>query len=267
MALITGATGGLGRGFVTALPRGTELLLSGPNEEKIARFTEKLVNAGRTVHQCAADLSTDHGVEKLLQRADKLEVDLLINNAGIGRLGPVFENSASDERNTVAINVMALVMLTRGLLPGMIERARLRRQRAGIIIVSSTAAGAPVPFLATYAATKAFGLSFAQALAEELREYPVDILALCPGATRTNFGVAAGFRGGELPGAADPVKVAHDGLRALGQSQVKVTGILGRCGIGHALLSKPRVTAAIGRTMRCVVADMSGREQNTVDRR
>ncbi len=140
----------------------------------------------------------------------------MINNAGVGQFGRLVDNDPAAERDTAMLNVVAVVMLTRGLLPGMIERAAAARRRGGVVIVSSTAAFSPVPYFATYAASKAFNLYFAEALAEEMRDDPVDVLALCPGATRTAFGARAGFDGGPVPGAADPGAVAREALDVIG---------------------------------------------------
>jgi short-subunit dehydrogenase len=99
---------------------------------------------------------------------------------------------------------MAPVVLSRRLLPGMIRRAEAGRRRAGLVIVSSNAAFVPVPRLAAYAASKAFDLSLAEALSAELAAEPVDVLALCPTATRTKFAARSGFGGGNLPGPKTP---------------------------------------------------------------
>ena len=105
--------------------------------------------------------------DNLIEHAEAFGIDLLINNAVVGRLGRFLDNSVELERQTVLLNVVAVVDLTRRLLPGMLQRARAARRHAGIIVVSSTAAFAPVPFFATYAASKAFDLQFTEALAED----------------------------------------------------------------------------------------------------
>ena len=125
---------------------------------------------------------------------------------------------------TAGLPVTPTIVLTRALLPGMIERAARDSRRAGLLMVSSTTAFQPVPFLATYSASKSFILAYGEALATELRRKPVDVLVLCPGATRTNFGRRAGFALNALPGAADPMDVAREGLHALGRHTVHVHG-------------------------------------------
>ncbi len=199
-ALITGATSGIGAAFAEELPRTTNLLLAGRDAEKLKEKREALLRKGRKVETYAADLTDERAVQDLISRADDFGVDLLINNAGVGRFGRLIDNDPKSERGTAMLNVVAVVVLTRGLLPGMIERAREANRRGGVVIVSSTAAFSPVPYFATYAASKAFNLYFAEALAEEMRDDPVDVLALCPGATRTPFGARAGFEFGAIAG-------------------------------------------------------------------
>src|SRR3546814_16879091 len=97
-------------------------------------------------------------------------IDLLVNNAGLGRFGAFVENPPEAEREMLAVTVVAVAEITRALLPGMLDRARASGRRAGLIGVSSTAAFTPFPFLATYPASTAFELKFIEAIAEELRE-------------------------------------------------------------------------------------------------
>jgi short-subunit dehydrogenase len=245
-ALITGASSGIGRAFAAELPARTDLLLTGRHRDRLEQTATGLRRPGRAVETHVADLSDEAAIHALSKRAEAFEVDLLINNAGRGQFGRIADNDLQEERNTVLVNVLAVVILTR---------------RAGIVIVSSTAAFAPVPFFATYAATKAFELSFSEALREEMRALPVDVLALCPGATRTAFGARAGLAGGQLPGASDPAKVAREGLRALGRVPVKITGTLDQAALGPLLMPRRMVVEAMGMAMRllnaCGVANFS----------
>ena len=249
-AVLTGATSGIGAAFAAELPRTTDLLLCGRDEHKLAEARQHLAGKGRVVETMVADFGDEAAVRALIGRADQFGIDLLINNAGTGRIGRVIDTAIEAERETAMVNVVAVVMLTRGLLPGMIDRVRKIRRRAGVIVVSSTAAFAPVPMFATYAASKVFDLHFAEALAEEMRREPVDILALCPGATRTSFGVRAGYGGGGMPGAIDPRTVARQGLHALGKRTVHVTGLVNQVGLGPLLAPRRLVTGAIGAAMR-----------------
>lgn len=250
-ALITGATSGIGAAFARALPATTGLLLSGRDEERLARMQSELAVPGREVEIFRADLTRLEEVQSLAERANTVSIDLLINNAGVGELGAIVDHTVEAEVATAMVNVVAVVALTRGLLPGMIERAQGDRRRAGVIIVSSTAAFAPVPFFSTYAASKTFDLHYGEALAEELRGQPISLLVVCPGATNTAFGGRAGYEG-RMPGAAAPADVATKALRALGRQTVLVTGVLGPVALNPLLAPRRVFTGALGAGMRFV---------------
>ncbi|HYD67283.1 SDR family NAD(P)-dependent oxidoreductase [Azospirillum sp.] len=245
-ALVTGASSGIGEAFARALPADTGLLITARDAGALTRLQEDLSRPGRAVEVLAADLATDDGRAALVDKARTLEVDLLINNAGVGAFGAVLENPEEAEKQTVELNVTAVAVLTRALLPGMIDRAARDSRRAGLILVSSTTAFQPVPYLATYSATKAFVLSYGEALASELRRKPVDVLVLCPGATRTRFGERSGFAVGSLPGAAEPDDVARDGLAALGRRTVHVSGFGTRQLLRPFLWSRHAATGGLG---------------------
>ncbi|MBP2313213.1 SDR family NAD(P)-dependent oxidoreductase [Azospirillum soli] len=245
-ALVTGASSGIGACFARALPADTNLLLTARNAEALTAMKTELETANRRVEVLAADLTTDEGRTALIHKAETLEIDLLINNAGVGPFGAVIENTPEFERSTVELNVVATTVLTRALLPGMIERAARDGRRAGLLLLSSTTAFQPVPFLATYSASKSFILAYGEALATELRRRPVDVLVLCPGATRSNFGKRAGFALNSLPGAADPMDVAREGLQALGRRTVHVHGFGTRNMLRPFLWSRHAASDGIG---------------------
>lgn len=249
-AAITGATSGIGAAFARLLPAETSLLLTGRDEKRLAEARASLARPGRRIETLAADLATAEGRARVIESAGALPIDLLINNAGIGRFGRMFENPAEREREMVEVNVLAVVALTRALLPGMLSRARASSARAGLIVVASTAAFQPVPYLATYAASKAFDLVYAEALAAELRGAPIDVLALCPGGTATGFFERARMRGGVLGRLVPPERVAAEGLAALGRKRVHVVGGLNRTGATLVRLAPRRLVADIaGRVM------------------
>jgi short-subunit dehydrogenase len=187
----------------------------------------------------------------LLQNEEGQPIDLLINNAGLGYLGPVAENPPERESEMAQINVAAPVELTRALLPGMLKRAE-GGQRGGIIFVASAAAFMPIPLFATYAASKAFLLHYAEALAEELSDTPVDVLALCPGATRSRFFERARIaRSDNLLPMHEPDRVVREGLRALGNRVVHVVGSGNYLATAAArFLPRRLVAAAAERAMR-----------------
>jgi uncharacterized protein len=252
--LVTGATSGIGAAFAEVLPVQTDLLLTGRDLQRLSQAADHLAYPGRVIETHRADLTDVNALDRLVHHAEAFGVDLLINNAGAGRLGRFLDHPPDVERETVLLNVLAVVDLTRRLLPGMLERARAGRGRAGLIVVSSTTAFAPVPFFATYAASKTFVLQFTEALAEELRGEPVDVLALCPGATRTGFARRAGFGTVDIRAAGRPRDVAAEGLAALGRDTVRVVGRLNQAALGPIVLPRRLVTGAIGLAMRFVTA-------------
>jgi short-subunit dehydrogenase len=133
------------------------------------------------------------------------------------------DHSPQQESEMAQLNMIAPVELTRAMLPGMLERSR-GKSRGGLIFVASAAAFVPIPLFATYSASKAFLLNYAEALAGELSDAPVDVLALCPGATRTRFFDRANVTRANLPQLEDPDRVARQGLQALGHRVVHVVG-------------------------------------------
>ncbi len=224
-ALITGASSGIGAAFARALPAQTDLLLTGRDAAALEALAADLAAPGRHIETLVADLADDKGRSALIAAAEAFRPDLLINNAGLGAFGRVIDHAPEVERSLAEVNVVAPLVLTRALLPDMLARARAERRRAGVIVVASTAAFQPLPYLATYAATKAFDYFYARGLASELAGEPVDVLALCPGPTRTRFFVRAGsaraLGGAQMTGAPE---VAAAALRALGRQPVLTVG-------------------------------------------
>jgi short-subunit dehydrogenase len=230
-ALVTGATSGIGAAFARALPASTDLLLTGRRTERLEAVRAELTavgtaNPARRIELLTADLAAPGGPEHVAAVAEAFKIDLLINNAGLGRFGTVAENPLATERAMVETNVVAPLVLTRMLLPGMRRRAEATGSRAGIILVASVVGFTGLPYMATYAATKAFDLRFAEGLAAELSDDPIDVLALCPGTTETEFFDRAGMR--QRGGGHPPERVAQAGLRALGHETVHVVGMANR---------------------------------------
>ncbi len=252
-ALVTGATGGIGGAFARALPATTRLLLTGRSPEALAALEQALAGDGRDVEALVADLSVAEDRRRLAERADARGIDLFVNNAGTGRLGAVLDQPPEVEAETVTVNVVAVAELTRALLPGMLARAKHDGRRCGLIIVSSGTAFSPLPYLTTYAASKAFGLFYAEGLAEELAAEPADVLALCPGPTQTRFGSEAGpVSADRIPGASKPAEVARAALDALGRRRTLATGLVGRLAVEPFLPPRRMVTGGLGRAMRTI---------------
>ncbi|WP_437730205.1 SDR family NAD(P)-dependent oxidoreductase [Sorangium sp. So ce1335] len=212
--LVTGASMGIGEAFARELSRrGATLILTARSEAKLAALASELGKA----HVIAADLAAPGAAQRLFDAvaAEGLAVDVLINNAGFGVHGAFGDLSLATQREQVQLNVGALVELTHLFMP-MIER-----RRGGVIQVASTGAFVPIPYFAVYAATKAFVLSFSEALWAEYRPRGVRVLALCPGATETAFFQ----RSGDVPMAdrrARPEDVVRVGLAAFAAGRASV---------------------------------------------
>jgi hypothetical protein len=192
VALVTGASAGLGVEFARQLSkRGHALVLAARRKERLDELAKELGNA-RVV---AMDLSEADAAAKLMADVEGAgeEVDLLVNNAGFGLIGRFAELDAARERQMIDLNVGTLTDLCRAVAPQMIAR-----KSGAILNVASTAAFQPGPKMAVYFATKAFVLSFTEALHEELKPHGINVSCLCPGPTRTEFGEVAGFGGNGL---------------------------------------------------------------------
>lgn len=185
-ALVTGASMGIGERFARILAaRGARLILVARSKDKLEALAREL---GEGTEVIVEDLGSEGAAQRVLAavQARGLSVDVLVNNAGFGKYGP-FEQQPLDElRAMIDLNVRSLVEMTHAFLP------MLERNGGGVIQVASTAAFQPVAFMSVYAASKAFVLSFSEALWAEYRPRGVRVLALCPGATETPFFARAG---------------------------------------------------------------------------
>ena len=212
--LITGASSGIGEVFARKLAGyGHNLLLVARSEEKLIALCNELGRSdGIRAQHVAMDLSRADAPAKLFAeaRARRLEIDLLINNAGFGSMGDFAKLDLARELNMIDLNVRSLVELTHQFLQPMRER-----KSGAIINVASTAGFQPVPFMATYAATKAFVLSFSEALWEENRPYGIKVMALCPGVTETGFFEAARMHKPPARASQTPEDVVDTALRGL----------------------------------------------------
>lgn len=187
VVIITGASAGLGVDFARQLAaRGERLVLVARRKDRLDALAAELGNA-RAV---AMDLSEAGAADRLMAdlSAHDEHVDLLVNNAGFGLTGRFADLDGKRQREMIDLNCGALVELAHAVLPAMIQR------RSGAILnVASTAAFQPGPGMAVYFATKAFVLSFSEALYEEVKSKGVVVSCLCPGPTATEFGEVAGF--------------------------------------------------------------------------
>jgi short-subunit dehydrogenase len=191
-ALVTGASSGIGEQFARQLAdRGYELILVARRKDRLEKLAGDLPTKAEVI-EC--DLGND--AAGLADKVAKLgtEVDLLVNNAGFGIRGRVWETDADRLAEMVRVNCEAVVILTRAFLPAMVERGA-----GGVIVVASSAGMQPLPYEATYAASKAFALNFTDALHLELKDTGVKALAVNPGPVPTEWQQVAGTPDGEVP--------------------------------------------------------------------
>jgi len=219
-ALITGASSGIGEAFARELAhRGMHLVLVARSHGRLHALAAELVEQHRgQVDVIVADLTLEGTASRIKSELEQrgLQVHLLINNAGFGTHGRFEMLDPWRDRQQVMVDVAAVVDLAHAFVPGMVARA------AGAIInLASTAAFQPLPYMPVYGASKAFVLSFSEALAEEVRSRGVRVLALCPGATETAFFDVAG-QDVSVGRRRTPLQVVLTGLRGIeaGQSVV-----------------------------------------------
>ena len=218
--LITGASSGIGRAFAETLAsKGANLVLVSRSHDRLHTLAADLHARYRiTADVIALDLGQGGAPDEVFAQSRRMgrEVDVLINNAGFGVHGSFHALPAGRLEEMISVNVLALARLAHLFLPRMVER------NDGIIInVASTAAFQPVPYMAVYGATKAFVLSFSEALWAEYRKHGVRILALCPGATATEFFKVAG-EGAALGKKRSVDSVVASALRALDRGRSSV---------------------------------------------
>ena len=217
VTLITGASSGLGAEFARqCAKRGDELVLVARRRDRLEALASEIGRA----HVIAADLGTPGATARLIDEVEAggFRVQTLINNAGFGLAGQFADLSLGRQRQMIDLNIGALVELTHLVLPGMRERGQ-----GGILNVASTAAFQPGPGLGIYFATKAFVLSFTEALHQELKRSGIKVSALCPGPTRTEFGEVAGVTSARFDRfAADSPSVVAAGLRGLDRNKAVV---------------------------------------------
>ena len=196
-ALITGASAGIGREFARQLAaRARTLVLVARREQRLIELRDELRNrnARLQVHTRMVDLCDKSQIDELVRwlKENKIEIDFLINNAGLGDYGSVATSDVERDDRMIHVNIAALTFLTHQLLPRLIAR-----KRGAILNVSSSAGFLPIPGMALYAASKAYVNSFTEALRAELRGSGVVVTALCPGPVHTEFGDVAKRPGGQ----------------------------------------------------------------------
>jgi short-subunit dehydrogenase len=251
-ALVTGASSGIGYELTRILAReGHDLALVARTEGVLERLAADVrTDFGVRVEIVAADLADAKSPDIIWERLRSLgfRVDVLVNNAGFGSLGSFAASDTGTQLDMVQVNVAAVAHLTRLVLPDMLERGEGR-----ILNVASTAAFQPGPGMAVYFATKAFVLSFSEALAEELYDAGVTVTALCPGPTPTGFQKRASMEKAPLGGRlvmGDPAAVARAGYGGMVEGKrIVVPGIMNRIGAFLPRIVPRRVTTSVVRRL------------------
>ena len=216
-ALVTGASAGIGAALARELAaHGAKLILTARRQARLQALAAELAAQGTEVRIVVADLNHPDAPHQIYDATEAagLTVDILVNNAGLGQYGDFHLGSVEQELSQVRVNCEAVVRLTRLFLPRMVER-----RRGWLLFVASTASFQPVPYLTTYAATKAFDRFFALGLAAEVARFGVKVTALCPGPTESEFFQVARSKN-IMPGGRQPApQVARLAIAALARGR------------------------------------------------
>ena len=216
IALITGATGGIGQAFTRELSaRGFDLVITARRVERLQEIKQKMESQFfNTVYYVQSDLSQVDGVDTILAEIEKnqLTIDILINNAGYGYQCDFVSKSWVEWERLIHVNVISLVKLTHGILPGMIER-----KKGKILNIASAAAFQPIPWFTIYAATKAFIRFFSVGLSMEVKKQNIKVSCLCPGVIYSEFVESYGLDVSHIPDFLwmNPERAVNKALNAL----------------------------------------------------
>jgi len=254
--LVTGASSGIGRALAEAFAAaGARLALTARRQEQLEALADEVAGSGKPRPAVIpADLCEPDASARVYEQAAAAlgPIDVLVNNAGLGFVGPFTQARPADTDRMIDLNVRALLHLTHLALPGMLERGR-----GWILNVGSGAAYLPMPYLAAYSATKALVLSFSEALWAECRRKGVRVTCVNPGTTRTEFfdhHPRTPLRDKLLEGAMPPERVAAIALDALARGRPAVTcGLGNRVGIGLGrLLPRRWIARLLARHLRSI---------------
>jgi uncharacterized protein len=249
--LVTGASSGIGLELTKLFARdGFDLVLVATDEARLAKIADEMAQQfDVTVTVMQKDLSRPTAAGEIYRELQSkgIEVDILVNNAGFSVYGPFSETDSRDEMEMMQVNMITLTQLTKLFLPAM-----LKRNSGKILNVASTAAFTPGPFDAVYCASKAYVLSFSEAIAEEVRGTGVSVTTLCPGPTKTEFAKRAEMTNtkifqGRLSSAAE---VAEEGYRALLQGRTTVVvGLANRLMVFSLRFSPRNLVARVAKSL------------------
>ncbi len=255
--LITGASSGIGEAFARRLAaKKHDLVLVARSEKALHELCDELMLEHKiTAHYVALDLTEPGADERLFAETEKhgFEIDWLVNNAGFGSYGDFAKLDLEREAGMIDLNIRSLVSITHRYLNGM------RTRKSGTIINVSSAAGfQPIPFMATYAATKAFVNSFSEAIAEENRPLGIQVMALCPGSTKTNFHSAANLdRSLQVKGQQTVEEVVETALRGVKSGRTRIVSGFVNDLVARVVTVVPNsvITRLMGKAMRSKLSE------------
>jgi short-subunit dehydrogenase len=249
-AIVTGASSGIGEALAAAMAaEGTHVVLVARSVDRLTALAARIEGAGGQATVLPADLAAPGAAQRLFDEVQRRElvVDTLVNNAGFGFYGPFETEAPAHLSDMLQVNVVALTELTRLFVPSLLAR------RGAILNVASTVAFQPAPFMSAYGATKAFVLSFTEALWAEYRGRGLHVAAVCPGPVETPFidAMGAGVRATAVFRMALPVNdVVRASLRALdGRSPTRIVGLVNWLLAQTSRFSPRALTARISAAM------------------
>jgi short-subunit dehydrogenase len=249
-ALITGASSGIGLDLARLFAADKwDLALVARSEGRLKELAAELQSAhGIRARVVVADLANAGAADEVMQRLEGVEIEAVVNNAGFGTAGEFVKTDLGAQLEMIQVNIAALTHLTRLVLPAMVAR-----RRGAILNVASTAAFQPGPLMAVYYATKAYVLSFSEAIGDELRDSGVTVTALCPGPTETGFAAAAKMEGSRLfklsrpASSSDVARAGYEGMKS--GKRIVIPGVKNKLLAQSIRVSPRRLVTAIVRKM------------------
>lgn len=247
-ALITGASQGIGYELAKlAAEDHYNLILVGRSKERLVVVTKELeTKYGVKIVVCIKDLAQPNATQEIYQslKEREIQVEMLINNAGFGMFGKFLDKEWEGHRDMIQVNLTALTELTHLLAKDMKDN-----KKGYILNVASTAAYLPIPYMAVYAATKAYVLSFTDALASELERTGIMVTTLCPGNTKTGFHKTANMK--ENRKTMDPKTVAKIGYEAMKEGKMRaIPGIRNKAFIAAAKITPRNIAAGLAKKVQ-----------------
>jgi short-subunit dehydrogenase len=255
-ALITGASSGIGREFARYLAKiNFNLILVARRYERLLELSDELTKSYPIEIICIkADLTKEECFPEIFEKVGEREVGLLVNNAGVGSVGLLFHLGLQKEIDLVKLNCLAPTILTHYFLKKMIER-----KRGAIIFLGSIVGMQPTPYLSVYSASKSFNIFLANALWYELKKFNIDVLALSPGSTNTEFERVSHETSRLIT--AEPDEVVRTAFRALGKKPAVVNGFINKLLITIGKFLPGRVTV----TLAGIISYMRNNKNKFID--